>query len=107
VAKTLQEVIYQCRWVDGIKNDPAMVSDKEIARVIQEHLDAETEYEYGIWHTLPFSDGRPDYSYLVGHWDPDLEFRKRILKNLEENSPSSTGKYKLVKRRKAGRMEDV
>ena len=108
MSKTLEEVIYQCRWVDGIKDQTGtIVSDAGIAKAIREHLDSEVEYEYGIWHSFPLSDGRPDYSYLVGHWDTDLEFRKRILKNLEENSPSSTGKYKLVKRRKAGRIEDV
>lgn len=36
MSKTLEEVIYQCRWVDGIKNDPSMVSDKSLAKAIEE-----------------------------------------------------------------------
>jgi len=36
VSKTLEEVIYQVRWVDGIKKDPAMVSDAGLAKAIEE-----------------------------------------------------------------------
>jgi hypothetical protein len=34
--KTLEEIIYQARWVDGIKKDPALVSDAALAKAIEE-----------------------------------------------------------------------
>jgi len=43
MAQTLEEAIYQVRWVDGIKKDSALVSDAGIADAVRGFVLAETE----------------------------------------------------------------
>lgn len=97
IAKILRSAIFQQgkHWLQAAED-------------VLDTLEAETEYEYNIERTSGVS-GKTSMCYGDDGWDSDLEVVKEDIRVYFDGETATKlgATYRIVKRRKAGEIEDV
>jgi hypothetical protein len=68
-----------------------------------------TEYEYAVMRLLPLDKALGNEFTLFSEWRDSRDFMEDLLKSLREGEADrgSSTEFKLVRRRKAGEIEDA
>lgn len=102
IAEKLVEI--QPYGKDWRKTEPS-VADYHTALIAVRTLDGMAEYEYNIQATD--TDDGETWIYWAS-WQPDTEWLTGLLERLNEIDGDGSGHtYKIVKRRKAGEVEEA